>query len=184
MHAQRGFRKPRRGPHLGRQPCRSLACPGGYLHSSRLGRLGKRRGYVGLLSDLAALGNVLRSVLPEVEGHCGLSETDLDQAEVIAERFLHGISVRHAPLLTRKQAAHRRDRAFALLCDAYNQARRAVQYLYWRPGEVDWYAPTLCKRQQRPKGKQAPVPLAAESPETALAPIPVAQCDPPDTDRF
>ena len=44
---------------------------------------------------------------------------------------------------TQIDAADRRQRAFSLFVKAYDQARRAIQYVRWEQGDADSIAPSL-----------------------------------------
>jgi hypothetical protein len=59
-----------------------------------------------------------------------------------ADRLISAVGDR-AQTPTQIDAADRRQRAFSLFVKAYDQARRAIQYVRWQQGDADSIAPSL-----------------------------------------
>jgi len=95
----------------------------------------------------------LREVWPMLGNKTGLTEDELTQAELAAERLASGIAKKNEPKERAEQLANMRDRAFTLFIYAYGQVRRAVQYLRWDHNDADVFAPSLYRRRHTGRAK-------------------------------
>lgn len=152
----------------------TLACRG-YVSEEALAKFGKRRGYLGVATDVMMVSCLLRSTLPRVVETFPFTEADLDEALSLGDQLVYAIGLRKDPLRERKGVAELRDRAFTLFIEAYGQVRRAVQYLRWEKDDAECLMPSLYKRRRPRRAKQEesqPAP-AVEVENAASAPVDV-----------
>ncbi len=65
----------------------------------------------------------------------------MDEAEAAASRLLEAVAVRNQA--SKSDAAKMRQRAFTLMSNFYDDARRMVTYLRWKQGDADRIAPSF-----------------------------------------
>lgn len=129
-----------------------------------LRRIREGSGYQDLCQDLLALVTLYRSKWSELDGVVAIRTAELDEAEALSAQLLLAAEARNTPQVTRTKASDDRDRAFTLLVEAYNDARRAIRYL--RPEvEAEAIAPSLYAGR-RGKSGEAELPEPSESPVT------------------
>lgn len=133
-------------------------------------------GYRNLAFDLAALSNLLRRAWPEIQGKCGLEESDIERARALADQLLTAVGLRQFDAPVQTESALRRTRAFTLFVRSYDQVRRAVSYLRWDEGDADEFAPSLYERRHVKKANElvAPSPSPVAPPANGAAPARVA----------
>ncbi len=117
------------------------------LDPSILKRAKGRRGPLRYAYGSLLLVERLREAWPTLADKTGLSEDELTQAELSAERLVSGVAKKNQPKEHAQQLADMRDRAFTLFVYAYGQVRRAVQYLRWDHNDDDTFAPSLYRRR-------------------------------------
>jgi hypothetical protein len=118
----------------------TLLAKRGMIDGQRLKELKGPFGYRNIALDLLALVAIFREVWTAIDGRAGASMSELEKAEAIAEELLRTVAEREqGPQL----AADNRKRAFTLLVNAYDQARRALQYLRWDHDDADDIVPSL-----------------------------------------
>ena len=116
------------------------------------------------------------------------SDEELEAADALAGQVLTGIASRTGTSTEVADAADIRRRAFTLLLDTYNDARRAVAYLRYKEGDADSIAPSLyagrAQGQTRPStgGDLVLQPEETSGVEDALTEEPVESDDAPATD--
>jgi hypothetical protein len=123
------------------------------LDPSILKRAKGRRGQLRYAYGSLLLVEKLREAWPTLADKTGLSEDELTQAELSAERLASGVAKKNGPKEHAEQLAEMRDRAFTLFIYAYGHVRRAVQYLRWDHNDADAFAPSLYRRRHTPRAK-------------------------------
>ena len=130
-------------------------------------------GYRNVATELMVFATVLLDAWPQLQGKCCTSEDALHQATAVANALLAYVGLREQSPEARAEAAAVRARAFTLLVDAYDEARRAISFLRWRQGDVEKIAPSLFGGRQRVRKKkeenviQEPTtPTATEPPQS------------------
>ncbi len=89
------------------------------------------------------------SCWPQIQGKSCVSEQELRRAQSIAEALLAYLGSREQSPEAKAAASEVRDRAFTLLADNYDIARRVVTYLRWNDGDADQIAPSLYGGKRR-----------------------------------
>jgi hypothetical protein len=105
-------------------------------------------GHRNLAFDLSALSSVLRESWSTLEGKTAIQPGELEQARFFADQLLTAVALREQGPATINASALTRQRAFTLLVQAYNQARRGMAYLRWDEGDLDRIAPSLYERRR------------------------------------
>ena len=143
------------------------------LDGQRLRDLKGSTGFRNQAFDLLTLAALLREMWPTIAGKTALDLTELDKAEMLADRLLTAVGLREqGPAMVAAQAEIRQ-RAFALFVSAYDHARRAVSFLRWQEDDVDEIAPSLyAGRNTRRKASDAQ-PATPAQPGQAPANLPV-----------
>jgi hypothetical protein len=127
-------------------------------------RLGGKRRFEDLGTDVLGLVMVFRGAWPQIEGRSGLTVAELDAAELLAEKCLEALALRNGPRRTAREQLRRRAEIYTLLIGAYEEMRRGISYLFW--AERDKLVPSLfagrCKgRRRRKQAAPATAPDAA-----------------------
>ncbi len=112
-----------------------------------------RRGRLRYAYGALLLIEGLRHAWPTLADKTGLTESELTQAELTAERLASGVAKKNEPKEHAQQLCEMRDRAFTLFIYAYGQVRRAVQYLRWDHNDADAFAPSLYRRRHTRRAK-------------------------------
>lgn len=115
----------------------------GLVDGSRLRDLRGPNGYRNLALDLQILASIFRRNFSKVQGKCATTAEEVQSAVRIAAGILRGVGLREQGTVTIAAAAEMRMRAFTVLADVYDQARRAIVFLRWREGDADAIAPPL-----------------------------------------
>jgi hypothetical protein len=100
-------------------------------------------GYRNVGYDLMSLVTIFRSAGDRLIGRTATLPADVDRAEAIANQLLAMNARREERSSVDPQIAEDRQRAFTLLLRAYDQARRALEFLRWERGDADRIAPSL-----------------------------------------
>jgi hypothetical protein len=118
----------------------------GKFEESAIARIKEGSGNKDAPSDLVALVGLYRSRWEEVKSMCGVTEEDLTRGAQIGPAVFALISRREAKAVTSTpEGSLRVRRAWTLLDRAYNQCRRALQFLRAEEGDADLIAPSLRK---------------------------------------
>jgi hypothetical protein len=128
--------------------CAALA-QRGLVDGGRLKELKGPVGYKNQAFDLLTLVALMRDRWRRIKGKSAVSLAELDEAESIADRLLTAVGEREQLPLVRAAAADIRQRAFTLFLRAYNELRRAAEYLRWHTGDVDALVPSLYAGKKR-----------------------------------
>src|SRR5690606_26364868 len=108
-------------------------------------------GYRDLAEDLIALVNLYRGHWPLIANRTAITMDEIEHAESLAAQLVIAVGERDLVPVARSAAMEQRERAFALLVEAYNDARRAVLYLRAYDGDADEIAPSLYAGRTRPR---------------------------------
>jgi hypothetical protein len=129
----------------------------GLIDAATLERIRAGSGYMDTASDLAALVALYRARWDEVNKLTSVTEADLHRGAHLSSILWGAASLRDNDAITRTPAesALRVRRAWTLLDRAYTECRRAVQYVRYKPGEVDLIAPSLRRSPSRTQRTQA-----------------------------
>lgn len=111
------------------------------LHPGVLGELVGRNGFKNLCVDVLQLVSVFDANWFAIEGASGITRSYLARAETLADRLALALGERAQAGVT--AAADIRQRAFTLLLDTYDDARRIITYLRWKEGDYDRIAPSF-----------------------------------------
>ena len=121
----------------------------GLISNDVLNKLKGKRGYLEAAFKLLALTNFLREALPSLSGKSALSLDELDRAETQAEATIDALAHRRQPLQDLAKLAKLRQRAFTVFHRAYQEVRRAIQYLCRGDATAEKLVPTLYPRRRR-----------------------------------
>jgi hypothetical protein len=127
-------------------------------------------GYKVIAADLVLLAGLLRRAWPAIEGKTAIRESDLADANTIANTLLTAVGVRErAPALI-AETSQTRLVAYNLLLQRYDDVRRAISYLRWREDDVDDFAPSLYAGRNNGNHRRRPDDTEAEpaSPDATL----------------
>ena len=145
----------------------------GLVGSDRVGELKVPNGYRAVADDLFSLVNILRSSWDAIQGKTAISEEELTEAELLASRLIDTVGQRDEAPQTIAEAALRRQRAYTLLMNAYDDVRRVVIFVRWHEGDADEVAPSLYAGRSNGKRKQeGEAPAAGASQPSATSPAP------------
>lgn len=134
-------------------------------------------GYRNAANGAVLVCAVARRHWAAIDGKSAITLAFLDEVEQLAGKVLTALAARE----TRGRSVDptgERLRAFTLLADAYDQARRALNFVFWRhPGRLDQVAPSLYKRGHKAEVKEAtekPVvkPVNPDAPKPVVEPAP------------
>jgi hypothetical protein len=152
----------------------------GYIKGASRSNLRGRLGYRHIASDVLMLSGVLRTYWATVAAKCAVTESELDQAEILGDRLIQTVGLRERVSVAVAEAAIERQKVFTLFVRAYNQVRKAVTYLRWELGDAENLAPSLYLKQnvsrrkatsnaEAPRGDTVPPAQAVEQ-TAAVAP--------------
>jgi hypothetical protein len=110
-------------------------------------------GYRNVGMELQSLALLLKDHWETLQGKCATYPSELEHALKLSQRLQRGAGERDVKPREVTEEAELRNRMFTLFIDAYNDARRAIQYLRWREGDAFKIAPNLY-RNNRPRGKK------------------------------
>jgi hypothetical protein len=145
----------------------------GLIDPARLSACKGLPGYKNIATELGVLASVMLSRWPQIQGKCCVTEQDLARAQGIAQALLAYVGIRDELPEVKAAATDLRDRAFTLLADSYDEARRAVTHLRWKAGDTDVIAPSLYSGKHR-TSKRADDQPQQPSASATTQPAPVA----------
>lgn len=106
----------------------------GHINAAALNKLQGSVGYRNVAVDVLSLVTLIRREWAKVASKTGVTEAELNRAEVIGEKLIRAIGLREQGPTTIAAAALKRQQAYTLFVNAYNQIRRAIHYLRWDVG--------------------------------------------------
>ena len=146
----------------------------GFIDPARLKPCEGLTGFRNVATELSVLVNVMTGAWPKLQGRCGVTQEELVRARDVADALLQYAGLREQSPEARTAAVDLRERAFTLLVNGYEEARRAVLYLRWYQGDADIIAPSLFAGRHRSSSKDdvvepaAPIETAAATPAAAV----------------
>jgi hypothetical protein len=155
----------------------------GLIDGKRLADLKGGPGYLNIGSDLSVLAQMLRERWTDIDGKCAVRASEIDAAEGFYQRINAAYGERAVNPGAAAKAADDRQRAYTLVYQAYDEARRAIQYIRWHQGDAEKIAPSLYTTRRRPvtaSGADAGGDGSTTSPPPPVAtPTPPAVHEPP-----
>jgi len=148
----------------------------GYIKGVSRSNLRGRLGYRDIASDVLTLSGVLRTYWETIASKCAVTESELDQAEILGDRLIQTVGLRECVSVAVAQAAIERQMAFTLFARAYNQVRKAVTYLRWESGGAEKLIPSLYLKRNVSRRKAKP-DVEAPTGEAVVPAKAVAQTD-------
>lgn len=133
----------------------------GVVSSAQLSQLKGAHGSKNIATDLMTLTNVMQEAWPAIQGKTLTTADDLDVASRLGTRVLRAIGLREQGTAGVAEVTDMRLRAYTTLLMAYDDARRAIQYLRSAMDDADDIAPGL--HPGRP-GRRSSVPEVAPPP--------------------
>jgi hypothetical protein len=115
----------------------------GLLESGRVEKLRSGVGYKNVAFDVVGLVQLFRERAKELAGKTAVTPQELDHAAELAQQLVTAVGLKEQSPLGLTAAALLRQQAFTLFTQAYDEARRAIGYLRWHPGDGDTIAPSL-----------------------------------------
>jgi hypothetical protein len=115
----------------------------GLIDGKPLDELKGSVGYLNVASDIGVLVRVFRERWQYISTKSAVQIAELDEAELLFERITLAYAERNQTSTAETAASDDRLRAYTLLVNAYDQARRAVLYIRWSEDDGDTIAPSL-----------------------------------------
>ncbi len=115
----------------------------GIVDAKRLADLKGGTGYLAIAYDLGALVRMIRERWSEISTKSAIQSFELDEAESLYEQITRAYGTRTRQSTAAAAQADDRQRAYTLFVKAYDQARRAIQYVRWEEGDADKIVPSL-----------------------------------------
>jgi hypothetical protein len=116
----------------------------GFLDMERVDKLRSGLAYKQVATDVTGLVSLLREHWPTISNRTALTVEDLNAADVVAEEMIVAIGLKEQAPAVAGAAALTRQKAFTLFSRAYDETRRALEFLYYHsPGRADEIAPSL-----------------------------------------
>jgi hypothetical protein len=154
----------------------------GIISGDKLGDFKANVGYKNLAFDLLGLAAVLRGNWDKISGKAAIQLSELDTAESIGEQLVTALGAREQAPAVAAEQAQQRQRNFTLFAKAYDQVRRAVNFLRWDQDDIERIAPSLYAGRNTGRKKTDPAqPGTAPATGTALPPTGAAAGTPATT---
>jgi len=115
----------------------------GLLDGKKLREVGSGQGRRNLASDLTLLYKAMDDSWPALEGKARVTRSELETAARIGQYIMRLVGLREEGTQTVAAAADTRSRIYTLFVQAYEDARRAINFLRWKEGDADNIAPSL-----------------------------------------
>lgn len=150
----------------------------GLLNRDTVAGLKSENGFRNVAYELMSLVALFREAQSRIAGRTATTPADLDRAAVLATKLLKLAALRDSRRSLTLAALEERLRAFTLMHRAYEQARRAVEYVRWEQGDADKIAPSIYgnkggrRKGVEPDEDPTVVPIDAST-TTPVAPAPV-----------
>jgi hypothetical protein len=123
-----------------------------------------------LAEDLQILAIAMQANWAKIQGKAPTTAADLDTALRMSARLMRIVGLREQGPAQLAAATDQRLRAFTLVLNVYDDARRAVGYLRAREDDADSIAPALHPGRPRRKQPDPPAPTANTPPSPAMPP--------------
>jgi hypothetical protein len=129
----------------------------GLISGARLAEFKGAVGYKNVAFDLLGLTALLRQAWAQIDGKTALTAAELDDADLLGEQLLNAVGTRDQSTVP-ADAIQIRQRLFTLFLTAWDQVRRALNFLGWNEDDVDDIAPSLYAGRARRKTDVPPEP--------------------------
>ncbi len=131
--------------------------------------LGAAVGHRNLAMELAMLAQLYRAHWARIEGRAPIEFAQVEACERLAHLLMVASIERGAAAasLARAQALRERQRAFTHFVQAFDEVRRALQYLRWREGDADALLPTIYGGRTTRRARRPSAPAGEPPPEHA-----------------
>ena len=137
----------------------------GLISADALDELAGPVGYKNLAADLQSLSTVYLANWDKLAGTTSVKEAEIERAQQISFYLFRVVGQREQSPALVAETADMRARAFTLLTDAYDNARRAIIYLRWHEGDADIICPSLFAG--RSNGRSKPTDNQSDKPVNA-----------------
>jgi hypothetical protein len=145
--------------------CAGLLARCRYLDEVRVAHIRHGSGTLDTAGDLVALVALFEAAWSEVAQKSPVTKAELRRAGALAHEILRSTGEGIILARQRQQVADdHRTRAFTLLVDRYDTARRFVTFVRWHEGDADAITPSLWRNSGR-SNRPAPGEEAAGSGE-------------------
>ncbi len=128
--------------------------------------LAQAHGHKNVSFDVLQLAAALRETWDAVKDKTGLTIDEVVEAEAAANQLMTAVGLRGQG--ARAPSADVRQRAFTLLVERYDDARRLIAFLRWKHRDADRIAPSCFQSRGRRRGKSTAHAEAAQQSETAV----------------
>ena len=130
------------------------------------------QGYIDLANDCVAMGRMYQKAWVDIDGRTFTKRDAVDRAEVVGRELLTALGVRaEGGTAADRAAGESKVRAFALFAKAYDEVRRAIQFLRWHEGDADEIAPSLYRKAGRTSARsEVSSPARPSTPGEELPP--------------
>ena len=115
----------------------------GILHPDTLKQCARGISHRGIATEAQTLAVTMSVNWARVQSNCPSNLAEILELEGRAVEMLHRIGMREQVETESSQDVDLRSRAFTLFMDAYDDARRAIQFIRWYEGDADEIAPSL-----------------------------------------
>jgi hypothetical protein len=142
----------------------------GYINVRTLNELSGTVGYKNVAGDVLVLAAIFRHNWATISSKTGVTEAELDRAEVIGDQLIRAVGVREQGPAKVAAATLERQQAYTLFVNTYNQVRRVVNFLRWDDGDADDIAPSLYAGRTSKKKTDADAPVEVPAQPQVAAP--------------
>lgn len=136
----------------------------GLLDESRLAGCRTTTAYRAIASDIFMLVPLFKEHWSSIENKTPLTLSDLNRASNLALELLAEVGLSEQAPVGVSEAARTRAKIYTLFADAYEDARRAVQYLRAKHGDAHDITPSLYAGRGG-RGNKTPAPTPASTQE-------------------
>jgi hypothetical protein len=153
----------------------------GLLSSAKLAELKGTNGHRNSASDLLTLANMFRANWQAIAPKTAVTEAELDRAEILGDQIITALGYKEQAPAILADVAVERTQAYTLFMRAYDQLRKAVNYLRWDEGDADAIAPSLYAGRsngRRKTGSETTEPPAATASSVVASPAPTTATSP------
>jgi hypothetical protein len=133
------------------------------LDPARVAKLRSGIGYKNVAFDVIGLVELFLESWNKVSSKTAVTEKELNDARLLANEIIAGLGLREQGPALVSAAAQLRQQAYTLFFKAYEEARRAVQFVRWHEGDAEEIAPSLFSNRAR---RPADSPAETDSTET------------------
>lgn len=127
----------------------------GLINAESVSLIKNEVGFRNVGYDLQRLLNLFRASSERITGRTVTLPEDLERVERVATQLIELAAYREQHQTVDPLLAENRLRAVSLMVKAYEQVRRAVQYLRFDLGDADKFAPSIYTAKSSPRRREA-----------------------------